>query len=374
MKICMLVTSNLAKDPRVKKQALFAHDSGHEVTVICRTNLGETPPYKVVTLETKRARTLMGRYVERALSLFILLVRTIQTKPDLIHANDLDTLPVGYLAGRFTGAKVIYDSHELWPDISTRLNGISGKVANLFQRFICHRITESITVNEHLAEEMARRMGIAVPKVILNAPYLSKTQPTKAQRRKFWPDDYDGRKIILYQGRYIEGRGIWDVIDAAHQISNDAVIVFRGYGPLENEMRDQVQARSLEDKIFFVPAVEMEELVPAAVDADLGLIMYDPVNNSHRHVSPNKLFEFIMAGLPSVASDFPFLRKVICGHKLGGIYTPGNSQQLADTINYILDDQEGLAQMRANCQATKTMYCWEIEGQKLLEIYTNALK
>ena len=367
----MLVTSDLSHDPRVTKEAQSAFEAGYDVTVICRENLGYQAPYKIVTFGIKKPTLRLLKYVERFFSLLLTFLLTLKERPDLIHANDLDTLPVAFLAGKVLGAKIVYDSHELWPDVNENLQGFSGKIANQLQTFIVRRIDAVITVNEYLADVMARRMSIKPPLVVLNAPYLrghEKIQPGE------WIQQFQGKKIALYLSRYIPHRGIWDVIESARYLPEDIVIVFRGYGPLEKEMRKRVTEANLDDKVFFLPPVPMEEIVSASMGADVALVLYDPVHDSHRNVSPNKLFQYMMAGVPVVCSDMVFLRKMVTELNIGELYTPGDPESLASAIVNVVSDKKRHQEMVSNCLHYRERFCWEVEGKKLIDLYQTLLR
>lgn len=366
-RIYILVTSELSHDPRVTKEAQTAFEHGYDVCVICREHLGDTPPYKVATFGTKRPESLLGKYVERTLSMILMFYLVIRGKPDIIHANDLDTLPVGFWAGKLLRSKIIYDSHELWPDASSRLHGAAGSIADGLQRFLLHRIDGVVTVNEYIAGVLKQRYGFSAPiLVVKNTPYLEYHEMLSPRN---WVKKFAGKKIVLYLSRFIPNRGIEDAIDAAMYLSDDIVVVFRGYGPLENKMKQWVMERRLGKKVFFLPPVPMEDIVAASVGADVGLVLYDPVNASNYHVSPNKLFELMMAGVPMIGSDVPFLRMLLLKYGLGDVYTPGNAKELAEKIMLIAHNESLHATMKENCLKYRQQFCWEKEGEKLIRFY-----
>ena len=365
-RVCMLVTSELSRDPRVQKEASIAFEHGYEVTVVCRTYEGDAPPYHVKTTEISKPESLLGKYVERLLSIVVMFWHALRTRADIIHANDLDTLPAAFAAGKLLRARIVYDSHELWPDASANLRGVAARVANGLQKFIVHRIDGVVTVNAHLAAELEERLGVPRPTVVMNAPYLrghERLEPLP------WVKLFEGKKIVLYQGRYIPGRGVWDAIEAAKFLADDVAMVFRGYGPLEEEMRERVRQEGLEEKVFFLPPAAMTDLVCAAVGADVGLVLYDPINASNRNVSPNKFFELMMAGTPMVCSDMVFLREMTSALDVGVVYHPGDPKGLAQAIASIVGDEETQARMKANCLKHRQQFCWENEGGKLLRLY-----
>jgi hypothetical protein len=117
-KICMLVTSELQGDPRVQREAQFTHDAGHDVTVVCREYQGAALPYTVLPLNIPRQKQKLGKYLERLRFNLQLILTVLRLRPSLVHANDFDTLPAGYIGSRLVGAKLVYDSHELWNEVA----------------------------------------------------------------------------------------------------------------------------------------------------------------------------------------------------------------------------------------------------------------
>jgi len=196
----MLVTSEYHRDPRVQKEAKLAHEAGHEVTVICRSYEGETMPYRVVTFDTQRRSNRGFKYLERVSSIVLLVHHTLANHPDIIHANDLDTLPAGYIASRLCGAKLLYDSHELWTEMAD-IGSVGKKVALFIEKFICRRADIVVAVNRYRAQIMAQLHDIPEPLVVMNTPFYVAPD-------LLMPGDWTtpfkqcGKRIVLYQGGY----------------------------------------------------------------------------------------------------------------------------------------------------------------------------
>jgi len=251
-RICMLVTSELSHDPRVTKEARVAFENSYDVCVICRDNLGDDFPYKVRTFKIGRPDSLIFKYLERFCSLFLMSVYLFKERPDLIHANDVDTLPVAFLIGKLLHVPIVYDSHELWPDGSQRLQGFMGRIVDKFQRFVLRRIDGVVTVNEYIAEVLKQRYEIPKSVVVVkNAPYLMGHQSLSPRP---WRNKFENKKVVLYITRYIPNRGFNDAIDAMKYLPEEIVLVFRGFGPLEKQLKRRVESQGLTERIFFSPS------------------------------------------------------------------------------------------------------------------------
>jgi glycosyltransferase involved in cell wall biosynthesis len=370
-RICMLVTSELDRDPRVQKEAASAHGAGHEVTVVCRTYTGPAMPYRVRALKINRRETQLGKYFERLTTNIALVREAVQAKPHIIHANDLDTLPAGYVASRLTGARLIYDAHELWVSAGRGVGAKGQRLALHLERFISRRADAVIAVSRFRSQRMAQMLDIPEPTVVMNTPFYAAFDRLSPLP---WSKQFTGKRIVLHQGRYVEHRGIPEAVLAAKNLPDNVVLVFRGYGPIESELRDLVVQHNLEDRVVFLPPVPMNELVAYAVGADLGLVLYTPYNDNNLYAAPNKMFEYMMAGVPSVSSDIPYAREVLLGDNVGAVFAPSNSEDMARVIMTLLDNPEQLQTMKANSIRSASKYCWENEFAKLLAEYEKTLQ
>jgi glycosyltransferase involved in cell wall biosynthesis len=361
----MLVTSDLHLDPRVQKEARSAAEAGYDVTVVCRTYVGAPLPYRVVPIGVQRRSKRLAKYGERAWTNAQLVRVAAAQRPDIIHANDLDTLPAGYAASRLSGARLLYDSHEFWPEAGRDI-GASKKYIGAMEGFLIRRCAAVVTVNSSIAGLLAERYGISRPTVVMNAPSYIDTQGCLPRD---WVTRFGGRRIVLHQGRYTEGRGIPEAVLAAHHLPDDVVLVFRGFGPIEEQLRLLVKNEGLSEKVVFLPPVPMNDLVSYAMGADLGLILYVPVNLNNLYASPNKLFEYIMAGVPIVASDVPFIRKMLVENDVGELFVPGSPEDMARVIVKMLNNPARLQIMRENCLGAAQRLSWNSEVKNLFVEY-----
>jgi glycosyltransferase involved in cell wall biosynthesis len=169
----------------------------------------------------------------------------------------------------------------------------------------------------------------------------------------------------LYQGRYAPERGLENLVRAAHHLLPDIGLVFRGYGPIEGELRALASGTK---NVRFVQPVPMEQLVDAARDADVGIVSYLSSNLNNYLASPNKLFEYIHAGLPVAASDIPFIRKVVCENDIGAVFDPKDPLSIAESLNRVTRPRE-LLRHRKRIIAAAKKYSWQVEEKKLLRTY-----
>lgn len=366
----MLVTSNLEHDPRVTKEALLAHESEYDVLVICRSYRGRPKPYKVDAINIDHGRTRLDKYLERVRLNMEMVKRGREFAPHIVHANDLDTLPAAYAIARSCGAKLVYDSHELWIDSGLGVGGVGRKLAYLMEKFVIRRADAVVTVSSFIARKLQERYGIPLPVVVMNTPPY--VDPAGLERRS-WLDQFRGKFVVLYQGRYAPDLLLKEMICAAHYVDDRVIFALRGVGEYEAELRETIRQEGLEDRVFVLPPVSMDELVEYAFGADVGVSPLDKNNLNHRLSIGNRIFTYPMALLPSLTANVESLRPLISDSGIGLLFESGSPQDLGRKIMDLVDQPELLARLRENCRQFSKEYCWEKEGGKLIGVYASLL-
>jgi glycosyltransferase involved in cell wall biosynthesis len=290
---------------------------------------------------------------------------------DAVHAHDLNTLPAAAAIARSTGARLVYDAHELYPDVST-LSELESNVWRRVEPPLIRRADQVITVCDSIGEELVRRYAISPPQILLNCPPAAGELPVDPMAlRRMAGIDSDTEPIVLYQGGFVPNRGLEALVRAAAQLDR-GVIVMMGWGRLERELAAIVSRERLRDRVRILPPVSPAELASYTVGADVGVIPYEPVGLNNYFTTPNKLFEYIAAGLAVVASDLPELRKVLHGHGVGTTFARVEPGEIAQALNAVLGDPARLREMRANARAIRAEYTWERQAMKLQAIYDGA--
>ena len=298
------------------------------------------------------------------------LPRALAARADIYHAHDLNNLEVAYRAANTHGAKLVYDAHELFPDMANRWVRLKRKSWLRLEAKLLPRADLSITVNELIAAEMARRHNVTPPLVLLNCPdpppeFDPTAQYDLIRERITLPAE---SKIVLYQGWMSEGRGLENLVRAARLLVGGAAVVFMGYGEYEQALKSMASAEP-EGRVHFLPAVPQNELLAYCASADVGVIPYQAVDLNNYYTSPNKLFDFIQAALPIVANDLPYLRKVIVGHDLGVVSNLNTPESYAQAINQVLTLPDNAAQIRSNLRKIAPNYTWQAQAEKLIAAY-----
>lgn len=298
---------------------------------------------------------------------------------DIIHANDLDSLPAAVKLKKKTGAKLVYDSHELFSEQIPRSRSIKNELFRAgFKIFF--RILEGIlikhadviiTVNESIAFELSRRYTISKPIVVMNCPSLrEKPKEYRGGENPFllaFPQ-IRGKKILLYNGGISKGRGLEKLVEAMAFIE-EAVLIFMGKGDIEKQLKDMVCDLKLTQKVFFHPPVPSEQVLIFSQWADVGLLPFQNCSLNIYFSLPNKLFEYLMAGLPVVSPDLPELRKVVEENGFGVLFNPRQKEGIIPAIEKILEPKTFEEAKKRVLEKATELFNWEKEEKKLIQIY-----
>lgn len=392
----LMITQDVEVTRRILQEARSLTDAGYSVRILARAagnldSVGEVEGLAVrwvaVSGRDPRFKWLyrlagMQRGSQVAALWSVLVGRhtfTVRALPyairahaDIYHAHDLNNLEAAYRAAQATGARLVYDAHELFPEMANRWVRLKRRAWSRIEGKLLPRTDLNITVNELIAEEMARRYNVPPPLVLLNCPDPPPGFDPEAPHNLIRERLHIGseRKIVLYQGWMSEGRGLENLVRAAALLAGDAAVVFMGYGDYQAEL-EKLAATQPQGRVYFLPAVPQRDLLAYCASADVGVIPYQAVDLNNYYSSPNKLFDFIQARVPIVASDLPFLRKVIAGHEIGVVAKLDSPQSYAGALNNVLSLPDGGARLRANLRAAAPQYTWSTQARKLVDAYAH---
>lgn len=292
-------------------------------------------------------------------------------KADVLVANDLDTLLPNFLVSTIKKSALFYDSHEYFTEVPELVKRPRiQKIWLSIEKFIFPKLKNVFTVNESIASIYKKKYHVEV-KVVRNLPFRSqlKTSPLKKSDLGLPAD----KEIFLFQGAGINiDRGAEEAIEAIAGVEN-AVLLFIGGGDVIDNLKQKSEILSLQKKVFFLPKQPMEILYQYTSLADFGISLDKDSNLNYKYSLPNKLFDYIQAGLPVLASDLPEVRKIIEQYSIG-IITPSLSiDDLRKSMISMLSDENQLALWKENLKFAAMELCWENEEKKLLDIFRNVI-
>jgi glycosyltransferase involved in cell wall biosynthesis len=291
-------------------------------------------------------------------------------EPTTVHAHDLLTLPAAVALKLRTHCRVVYDAHELYPEIST-LSRREKKVWQVLERALIGYADEVITVCSSIATELTQRYRLSIDPIVLHncsPTHALASQHNPALLRSRFDIQGSPEPIILYQGGFIPNRGLSNLIRAAHHL-NRGLIALMGWGRLEGELTDLIASEGLKGRVLIAPPVPQKELLDYTAAAAVGVIPYENVGLNNFYSAPNKLFEYIAAGVPIAGSCFPEIRRVVEGFEIGATFNPTEPRDIATAIDIVLTDMSEGGDMRANVATAARQLCWEQESTKLLKLY-----
>ncbi|MBB3229783.1 glycosyltransferase family 4 protein [Halomonas stenophila] len=297
-----------------------------------------------------------------------LAFQLVRSRPAAIHAHDVNVLPTAWLAAKLARVPLVYDAHE----ISTDREGYKAfrRLVGWIEKTLMPGAAGTITTTEARAKFFARAYGIPRPLVLQNRPRLVKASGSNRIREELglsepWP-------IVLYQGGLQPGRGLPRLVEGAASVPN-AYFVFIGGGRQERELHGLSERLGLAERVRFIPTVALAELPSYTASADIGV---QPIENTclnHFTTDSNKLFEYVIAGLPVVASQLPEISRVVRQHDLGLLVPPGDTAALAEAIQRLVEDPERRAHYRDQAATAAQSLNWESQEQGLIDLYARVL-
>jgi glycosyltransferase involved in cell wall biosynthesis len=357
----MLLHKSVVRDSRVRREASALAEAGHAVTVVelDREASGSLDGFaRVSAAPPDRVRSLPSA-AYRAVFLAAFVARAIRLRPDVIHAHDAAMLLPGLIAARLTRARLVYDSHELATGVPYRWSRGWARFVAAVERLAVPRCAEVITVSDGIAARLQARYGRARrPVVVRNASALRPAPPDGSLRAALGIGD---APLVLHQGATARDRGC-DVLVAAMRLVPGAHLVFLGdEGEPGFERRLRVLAEQVPGRVHFHPSVPLEHLVGATAEADVGVSLLQDTCENHRLALPNKVFEYVAAGVPVVASDLPEVAALVRGEDIGWVVRPDDPAAVAERL------REALASRRA--PAPRPALHWDAERSRLLDVY-----
>ncbi|MFB3879880.1 MAG: glycosyltransferase family 4 protein [Armatimonadota bacterium] len=427
-RVTMFVYNTMAHDARVRKEARTLAEAGYDVTVLAVLDPGVTPREERVhgftilrlsrsilgisrremaeakgrraknterrdgAAETQRSstprraeRSPISNLRSRILSLpgallksllfplrrvlvFLRFVRAaLRTRADVYHAHDLNTLLMAFTASRLHRKPLIYDTHEIATD---RADMKFRWWAALLERALIHKADRVICTNQTRADYTQQRYHLPPPAILRNLPAYVEPQPSALMHHRLGlPPD---ARIVLYQGGIQPERGLEQLIEAAPEIAG-GVIVLLGSGRSKPKLVARAAELGLGGKVYFHPAVPVDELPSWTACAYLGLQILQNTCLNHYSSLSNKLLEYMMAGVPAIASDLPEMRRVIEDTGAGMVIDASHPHEIARAVNALLADRNLREQMAERARQSRRRYSWEQEEQRLIELYAGLL-
>jgi glycosyltransferase involved in cell wall biosynthesis len=366
-RVIISVINDLVTDQRIARTADVLVNLGFEVIMVGRRKY-DSPVMPERAYETIRMRLLWEKgpffYAEYNIRLFFLL---LSRPADLLVSNDLDTLLPNYLVHRLRQIPIVYDSHEYFtatPELVDRPK--VQRIWKWIEKTIVPKLKNCITVNASIAKLFEEEYHVPF-KIVRNIPNRFTNSEIPSRETLGLPED---KKIVLLQGAGINvQRGAEEAVEAMKYIDNVLLLIVGG-GDVLPLLKKMVNDLSLQNKIMFVPRQTPENLAGYTANADLGLTIDKDTNINYRFSLPNKLFDYIYAGVPVLATPLVELKNIIETYEIGDFIENHDPMHIADKIKNMLADESKRAMYKANTQKAAAELNWENEKKTLIEIFT----
>jgi glycosyltransferase involved in cell wall biosynthesis len=295
------------------------------------------------------------------------VVAALRSRADVYEANDLPPLFPAVVAAKLRGKPVVYRAHELWSEATPHVPFAA--FWRLMERSLVPRCDYVVTPEDNRSRIYQDELGARRPPMTIRncPPYRPPVDSSRLH------DVLGGRgrrcsTIVLYQGLIDSMRCIEEIAEATPFFDDGIVLVMMGTG--YGRWSNPAAALARFERIVVLPPVPYTELVPYTASADLGILLYRNDCRNNYHCAPNKVFEYMMMGLPVIAPDYPGMKALVEGDDVGVCVAPDSPRAIAAAVNRLAVDPGGRARMRANgLRLSKARYNWEQESAPLLQLY-----
>jgi len=362
-RIIVSVSNDIATDQRVRKQCQELHEAGYEVVLYGRKLPESLPverPYAVIRMRLPFKR---GVFFYASLNTW-LFIKLLFLRADFYWANDLDTLPANGLVARLKGKPLIYDSHEFFtevPEIQGR--PVVKSIWSFFERAFISKAVMVITVNDSIGKLLEQAYGLTEVLTVRNLPdRKADFKPASKSDLKVKDDQH----LLILQGSGINvDRGGEELVLAMQYVEN-SVLFFVGGGdaiPLLKRLTDEYD---LQSKIRFYPKMPYDEMMEYTAAADLGFTLDKDTNLNYRYSLPNKVFDYVAAGTPVMATKLPEVARFVNENGIGLVLNSLEPEEMAREINRLLNDPVRRNEMKKRASELARTLDWKTEFSKVL--------
>jgi glycosyltransferase involved in cell wall biosynthesis len=277
---------------------------------------------------------------------------------------------VGVLARKYYGCRVVYDAHEYYPHADPNGGRMEVLLYHALERLLIRKVDAVVTVNHRLAEVMRRAYGLRRVHSVPNAePWAGVSPPPHSSMSEL----ARGRLKFLFQGRFSPRRGLEEVIIAWARIDgSQAVLFIRGPDNIWRQELIELSQRLgvLGRSVHFLEPVQERDLVVAAAEADVGIIPYKGDVEGYKYACPNKLSQYLHAGLMILTNDLPYVREVVEESGAGLHYRIDHLDSLVEAVARMTREPDLVRCCRANAlRYARETFNWQSFSEALYSLY-----
>lgn len=288
---------------------------------------------------------------------------------DILHLHDLWVLPAGALISFFKNCKVVYDAHEFARGLEIfQKKQLSGRIWAITEKILIKRVDVILTINsfhQKLFSETYKK--ISTPEIIFNFPSLG---------RKYFKDRLpqfrERRNAVLYQGIFKNHRGLKQLLEAMTVVKSGYLDLV-GFGEIEPELNQMVKLLNIDKIVRFKGRVSWDQLLNETCNAKIGIVLFEPEGLNYQYASPNKFFEYVMAGTPVIASNIATFKEYLSIYEVGILVNIESIEEIAQAIKRLLTDEKKWTYHHLNCLKAREHWNWETQEHKLINIYKECI-
>ncbi|SMO36281.1 glycosyltransferase family 4 protein [Solitalea koreensis] len=366
VKVCHLSSVHKRYDVRIfYKQCRSLAQRGYDVTFIIADSKGNERKDNVNIVDVGAPYSRIQRIAK---TIFKVYKKALAVNADVYHFHDPELLSLGLLL-RLKGKKVIYDVHEDLPRqvlgkayMKPRLKKALSVFIEWFENHTAGKMSGIITATPFIRDRFLRLHDNTID--INNFPLLEE---------KFNNTNWDHKKdVVCYVGGISEVRGVKQMVQAMEKVHNGTR--FNLGGSFESEqLHTEVKQYKGWQKVNEYGFVNRDQVSQILSESKVGIVTLQPIIN-YIDSLPVKMFEYMLAGIPVIASDFPVIRGIIDKANCGICVDPENPNEIANAINSLMADPENAKKLGTNgYQAVLSKFNWNIEEQKLFSFYDKIL-
>jgi glycosyltransferase involved in cell wall biosynthesis len=356
-------------DSRVKNET-ESLIKNFDITVLCLNSFKRNDSLRNGVNISRHGIKSTSRFVSYLTGYGGMLSKMLFSKIDGIHAHDFNALPLAFIISKIKRVPLIYDSHELWSESHHEKNnqmliGFAKKV----ELYLAKDANAIVTVSESIARHLEILFINKNVTVIKNTPSYTHDGHFDIFREKYKIGT--STPIFIYQGLISEERGVRLIFDALEGMSKNTpyVFIFLGAGPYLVVLKELIVFHELTNRIFLEDFVAQEDLLKYTSSADVGIHALDRSCLNHEYCLPNKVFEYVQAGIGMICPDLVELKSFVNKFKLGSLYESGNVIELRAAIERYINHPEEIERAKESALKSKTVLHWSVEEEKLMKLY-----
>lgn len=365
MKVTHLTSAHPRDDMRIfHKECCSLAAAGYDVSLVVADGKGAETNKNIKIVDVGKASGRLDRVLYTTRKVF---TAALAENAAIYHIHDPELIPCGVQLKK-AGKKVIFDSHEDVPSqllakpyFNKWIAKVVSKLFYFYERWACKKFNAVVAATPFIEEKFLKINSLSI--AVNNFPILSEFSFVDKNLSV-----RDGKKIC-YVGGISVIRGIYEIVSSMQFVKSDVSLLLGGKF---SERDVELKAKSLAgwDRVQELGWLDRESIANTLAQSSAGLVTLHPVIN-YLDALPVKMFEYMCAGLPVIASDFPLWREIIESSKCGICVDPLDPDKIAEAINYIVSNPTVAFEMGVNGRlAVLNHYNWGVEEKKLLNLYS----